>query len=278
MSVDVEDYFQVSALERYIPREHWDSLPCRVELNTTRILSLFADADVKATFFTLGWVAERYPKLIRRIVDEGHELACHGYSHVRATSQSPKQFRDDVALSKQLLEDIGGVRVKGYRAASYSIGAENLWALKELEELGFEYSSSIYPVRHDLYGMPEASRFAFRPDNAPGLLEIPVTTLAMGGKNFPAGGGGFFRLLPYPISRWAIRRVNGVDGQPSVFYFHPWEIDPDQPRQSGIDVKTRFRHYLNLSRMEARIWRLLRDFSWDTMDRVFLNHGQHYSV
>lgn len=274
MSVDVEDYFQVSAFERYIPREQWDLMPCRVERNTDRILSLFADSDVKATFFTLGWVAERYPDLVRRIVAGGHELACHGYSHVRVTTQTPEEFRADVGLSKGLLEDIGGVRVKGYRAASYSIGAENLWALQILEELGFDYSSSIYPVRHDLYGMPEASRFAFRPENAPSLLEIPVTTVALGGKNFPCGGGGFFRLFPYPISRWAIQRVNRVDGQPSVFYFHPWEIDPDQPRQSGIDLKTRFRHYLNLSRMESRLGQLLRDFRWDTMDKVFLSLGQ----
>ncbi|CAG1022467.1 Peptidoglycan-N-acetylglucosamine deacetylase [Methylococcales bacterium] len=277
MSVDVEDYFQVSAFERYIPREQWDRLPCRVERNTDRVLSLFADSGVKATFFTLGWVAERYPGLVRRIVAGGHELACHGYSHVRVTTQTPGEFRDDVRLSKNLLEEIGGVRVKGYRAASYSIGAGNLWALHVLEELGFDYSSSIYPVRHDLYGMPEASRFAFRPENAPGLLEIPVTTVALGGKNFPCGGGGFFRLFPYPISHWAIQRVNRVDGQPSVFYFHPWEIDPDQPRQSGIDLKTRLRHYLNLSRMESRLGQLLRDFRWDTMDRVFFSPGQHLS-
>ena len=274
MTVDVEDYFQVSAFERYITREQWDSLPCRVERNTDRILSLFEDNRVKATFFTLGWVAERYPDMVRRIVAGGHELACHGYSHVRVTTQTPEEFRDDVSRSKGLLEDIGGVGVKGYRAASYSIGAGNLWALQVLEELGFDYSSSIYPVRHDLYGMPEASRFAFRPDNAPSLLEVPVTTVIFGGKNFPCGGGGFFRLFPYPLSRWAIQRVNRVDGQPSVFYFHPWEIDPDQPRQSGTDLKTRLRHYLNLSRMESRLVRLLRDFSWDTMDKVFLSRSQ----
>jgi polysaccharide deacetylase family protein (PEP-CTERM system associated) len=270
MTVDVEDYFQVSAFERHIAREDWDCLPCRVEQNTDRILELFAGASVKATFFTLGWVAQRYPALIRRIVAEGHELACHGYSHVRVTAQSPQEFREDVSLAKTLLEDIGGVRMRGYRVASYSIGAKNLWALQILEDLGFDYSSSIYPVRHDLYGMPEARRFAFHPDNAPRLLEVPVSTVAFGEKNFPCGGGGFFRLFPYPLSRWAINRVNHVDRQASVFYFHPWEIDPGQPRQTGLDLKTRIRHYLNLSRMESRLMQLLRDFRWDTMEKVFL--------
>ncbi len=270
MTVDVEDYFQVSAFERYIPPGDWDRLPCRVERNTDKILVIFAECGVKATFFTLGWVAERYPGLIRRIVANGHELACHGYSHVRVTTQTPKDFSEDVRRAKTLLENIGGVRMKGYRAASYSIGTGNLWALQVLEELGFEYSSSIYPVRHDLYGMPEAQRFAFRPENAPSLLEIPVSTVAFGGKNFPCGGGGFFRLFPYPVSRWAIERVNRVDRQASVFYFHPWEIDPDQPRQSGIDLKTHVRHYLNLSRMESRLVKLLNHFHWDTMDKVFL--------
>lgn len=272
MTVDVEDYFQVSAFERYIPREEWDRLPCRVERNTDKILSLFADNGVKATFFTLGWVAERYPSLIKRIVAEGHELACHGYSHRRATTQTPNEFAEDVGRAKSRLEDAGGVRVKGYRAPSYSIGAGNLWALQVLEDLGFDYSSSIYPVKHDLYGMPEAQRFAFRPDNAPKLLEIPVSTVTLGEKNFPCGGGGFFRLFPYPLSRWAINRVNQIDRQAAVFYFHPWEIDPAQPRQSGIDLKTRIRHYLNLSRMEYRLGKLLRDFHWNTMDNVFLSN------
>lgn len=270
MTVDVEDYFHVSAFEPYISRAMWDSLPCRVEYNTDRILELFLENNVKATFFTLGWVAERYPDMIKRIVTNGHELACHGYSHVRATCQTPEEFRADVSRAKALLEDIGGGRVKGYRAASYSIGAGNLWALQVLEELGFEYSSSIYPVRHDLYGMPEAQRFAFRPENAPTLLEVPISTVAIGKKNFPCGGGGFFRLLPYSVSRWAIQWVNKFDRQASVFYFHPWEIDPDQPRQSGLDSKTRIRHYLNLSRMEARLRRLLKDFQWNTMEGVFL--------
>ncbi|HYE37938.1 XrtA system polysaccharide deacetylase [Methylocaldum sp.] len=275
MTVDVEDYFHVSAFEPYIGRDKWDELPCRVERNTDRILQLFAESGVRATFFMLGWVAERYPVLVKRIVNAGHELACHGYSHVRVTRQTPDEFREDVLRAKHLLEDLGGVRVLGYRAASYSIGSKNLWALQVLEDSGFGYSSSIYPVKHDLYGMPEAPRFMFRPCKPDGLLEIPVTTVELGNKKLPCGGGGYFRLLPYQVSRWAIDRVNRKDQQSSVFYFHPWEIDPDQPRQQGISLKTRFRHYLNLSRTELRLRRLLQDFRWNTMAKVFLspNHN-----
>jgi len=271
MTVDVEDYFHVSAFEPYIRRDQWNELPCRVEENTDRILRIFAEAGVHATFFTLGWVAERYPALVKRIVQAGHELACHGYSHVRVTQQTPAEFRNDVVRAKRLLEDLGGVPVLGYRAASYSIGSKNLWALEVLEEAGFRYSSSIYPVKHDLYGMPEAPRFAFRPCRPDGLLEIPVTTVKLGHNKLPCGGGGYFRLLPYRVSRWAIERVNRKDRQSSVFYFHPWEIDPDQPRQRGISLKTRFRHYLNLSRTESRLRRLLQDFRWNTMAHVFLS-------
>jgi polysaccharide deacetylase family protein (PEP-CTERM system associated) len=273
MTVDVEDYFHVSAFEPYISRQIWDDLPCRVERNTDRVLSIFADGDVRATFFTLGWVAERYPALIRRIVDAGHELACHGYNHTRVTEQTPDEFREDVRRAKAILEEISGYPVIGYRAASYSIGSKNLWALQVLDELGFRYSSSIYPVKHDLYGMPEAPRFAFYPYRPGGLLEIPVTTLRAAGKNFPCGGGGYFRLLPYSVSRWAISKVNGKDKEACIFYFHPWEIDPDQPRQQGISVKTRFRHYLNLDVMARRLECLLRDFRWDTMANVFLNRS-----
>ena len=273
MTVDVEDYFQVSAFEPYIPRDRWDQLPQRVERNTRLILDLFAAQGAKATFFTLGWVAERHPALIRRIVAEGHELASHGYAHIRVTQQTPAQFREDVTRTKALLEDLGGVAVQGYRAASYSIGAGNLWALAELEQAGYRYSSSIYPIRHDLYGMPEAPRFAFHPANAPTLLEVPITTVTVFGQTLPCGGGGFFRLWPYALSCWALRRVNQSDRQSGIFYFHPWEIDPDQPRQPGINFKTRLRHYLNLSRMERRLQALLRDFRWDRMDRVFLAEG-----
>jgi polysaccharide deacetylase family protein (PEP-CTERM system associated) len=274
MTVDVEDYFQVSAFERYIPRAEWDRLPQRVERNTERILELFAEHGVQATFFTLGWVAERYPQLVRRIVAGGHELASHGYDHIRATEQTPAEFEADVSRTRRLLEDLGGVAVRGYRAASYSIGARNLWALARLRAAGYTYSSSIYPIRHDLYGMPEAPRFAFRPPEGEGLLEIPVTTVMLGGAKLPCGGGGYFRLLPYGVSRWALRRVNRCDRQPCIFYFHPWEIDPRQPRRSGIDYKTRFRHYLNLGQMEGRLKKLLQDFRWGRVDHVFLAEGE----
>lgn len=270
MSVDVEDYFQVSAFEQHIPRSQWDSLPHRVADNTNRILDLFSHYQVKATFFTLGWVAERYPALIKRIVDEGHELASHGYEHVRVTEQTPEQFRADIRKNKQILEDIGGKAVVGYRAASYSIGEKNLWALEILEEEGHHYSSSIYPVKHDLYGMPAAPRFAFHPENTQDLLEVPITTLKVLGKNIPCGGGGFFRLYPYLFSKWAYRYINSVEKQAGIFYFHPWEIDPNQPRQQNLPLKSRFRHYLNLSRVENRLACLLEDFAWDTMQNVFL--------
>ena len=267
MTVDVEDYFQVSAFEPYIARDSWDRLECRVERNVDRILELFDRHGVKATFFTLGWVAERYPSMVRRMVAQGHELASHGWSHVRVTQQDQDAFRQDIVRTKGLLEDVSGQDILGYRAASYSIGAANLWALDVLRETGHLYSSSIYPIRHDLYGMPEAPRFGFRPGEGD-FLEFPVTTFRVANKNLPCGGGGWFRLVPYAGMRWAIRRVNRVDGESAIFYFHPWELDPDQPRQAGIDAKTRFRHYLNLARMESRLNRLLGDFSWGRMDEV----------
>ncbi len=270
MTVDVEDYFQVSAFEPHVRREHWERLPRRVGANTHRVLDLFAEAGIAATFFTLGWVAERHPALVRRIVAEGHELASHGWEHVRVIHQTPAQFRADVTRTKALLEDLGGVEVRGYRAASYSIGRDNLWALNALMDAGYAYSSSVYPVRHDLYGMPEAPRFAFRPQSAPRLLEVPITTVELFGARLPGGGGGFFRLFPYALSRALLRRVNRVDGKPALFYFHPWEIDPAQPRPQGVAAKARLRHYLNLERTEARLRRLLADFAWDRMDRVFL--------
>lgn len=270
MTVDVEDYFQVSAFEKVIARDSWDKLPCRVERNTDRILQLFADREISATFFMLGWVAERYPSLIQRIVEAGHELASHGFSHIRVTQQNRDDFREDVFRTRKLLEDLSGTAVTGYRAASYSIGRNNLWAHEVLAETGYLYSSSIYPIHHDLYGMPEAPRFAFHPPGVPALLEIPVSTVELSGHKFPCGGGGYFRLFPYGLFRWAVRRVNRLDGQPCIFYFHPWEIDPEQPRQQGISMKTRVRHYLNLQRMEQRLLRLIGDFRWDRMDRVFL--------
>jgi polysaccharide deacetylase family protein (PEP-CTERM system associated) len=270
MTIDVEDYFQVSAFDGHISRESWPTQPCRVERNIDCILALLDDKDIKATFFTLGWIAERYPAMVRRIVDAGHELASHGYAHRRASDQDEAEFMDDISRSKALLEDIGGQQVLGYRAPSFSIGIRNLWALDTLREAGYRYSSSIYPVQHDHYGMPDAPRFAFYPAGPEGLLEVPITTVRVMERNLPAGGGGYFRFFPYQVSRWFLRRVNRIDKQPGIFYFHPWELDPGQPRQKHISLKTRFRHYVNLDRMEDRLKALTRDFEWDRMDRIFL--------
>ncbi|MEF8722888.1 MAG: XrtA system polysaccharide deacetylase [Candidatus Accumulibacter delftensis] len=268
LTIDVEDYFQVSALAPYIPREQWDSRECRVERNVERILLMLDEGQTRATFFTLGWVAERYPQLVRRIVAGGHELASHGYGHQRASDLSEAEFSADISSAKKLLEDISGEEVKGYRAPSFSIGEANLWAFDCLARAGYRYSSSIYPIRHDHYGMPNAPRFAHQVRD--GLLELPVTTLRYFDRNWPASGGGYFRLLPYALSRWLLRKVNQRDQQPAIFYFHPWEIDAEQPRIAGISTKTRFRHYVNLQYTEARIRRLLGDFSWGRMDEVFL--------
>jgi polysaccharide deacetylase family protein (PEP-CTERM system associated) len=267
LSVDVEDYFQVSAFEPHIGRQQWHAMECRVERNIHRLLDLFDARGACGTFFTLAWIAERYPALVREIVARGHELASHGTEHRRASEQDHRAFREDVASARRQLEDIAGVAVRGFRAPSFSIGHGNLWAFDALREAGYVYSSSIYPVRHDHYGMPDAPRFAHRRDN--GLLELPITTTRVFARNLPAGGGGYFRLLPYAASRWAIARVNRVDRQPAIFYFHPWEIDPQQPRVAGLTAKTRFRHYLNLHRTESRLGRLLADFRWDRIDRVF---------
>ena len=267
LSVDVEDYFQVSALAPVIDRASWEQRECRVVRNVERLLDLFAHRGAHATFFTLGWVAERYPALVKRIVADGHELASHGYAHLRASEQSRAEFEQDVRRAKALLEDLGGRRIQGYRAPSFSIGESNPWAFDVLLDAGYRYSSSVYPVRHDHYGSPDSPRFAH--DVRPGLLEIPLTTTRMLGRNLPAGGGGYFRLAPYRLSRWAIRRVNTIDRQPAIFYMHPWEIDPDQPRIAGTDLKTRFRHYINLDKTEPRLDRLLRDFCWGRVDEVF---------
>lgn len=268
LSCDVEDYFQVAAFDGVLAREGWDHQPRRVDRNTHAVLDLFARCGVKGTFFTLGWVAERHPDLVRRMAAEGHEVASHGYDHAKVSTLTPEQFRADIRRTKALLEDLSGQRVRGYRAPSYSIGRGNLWALDVLQEEGHAYSSSIYPIRHDHYGMPEAPRFAFRtrPD---GLLELPVTTVDVAGQQLPCGGGGYFRLLPYRLCRWALRRVNQRDGRAGIFYFHPWEIDPGQPRVPHAPLKSRVRHYVNLDSMERRIERLLRDFRWGRMDEVF---------
>jgi polysaccharide deacetylase family protein (PEP-CTERM system associated) len=270
LTIDVEDYFHVSAFTSHVARADWDRLPCRVERNVDAILAMLAEHGTRGTYFMLGWVAERYPALVRRIVEQGHELASHGYAHQRATDQNRDEFREDVTRAKRLLEDISGVAVQGYRAPSFSIGEANLWALECLSEAGYRYSSSIYPVRHDHYGMPDAPRFAFRPEAGRGLLELPVTTVRYFSQNLPAGGGGYFRLLPYWLSRAWLRRVNEVDGKPCIFYFHPWEIDPEQPRVRKASPLAKFRHYLNLERTETRLRRLLADFAWGPITQVFL--------
>ena len=268
MSIDVEEHFQVSAFEERISRADWASHASRVERNIGRILALLDDTDSRATFFTLGCVAERHPAMIREIVRCGHELASHGWDHTRVRNQTSDQFRADVERTRAMLEDISGEPVIGYRAASFSIGADTPWAHDVLRETGHAYSSSIYPIRHDHYGSPDSPRFAHRP-RPDGLLEIPLTTVRAFGRNLPGGGGGFFRLLPFAYSRWAIRRVNRQDGMPAAFYLHPWEVDPDQPRVPGISLKTKFRHYVNLSRFEARLGKLLGEFRWGRMDDVY---------
>lgn len=271
LTIDVEDYFQVSAFAPYIPRDHWEKRDCRVERNVERILQMLDDHGTKATFFTLGWIAERHPQVVRRIVEQGHELASHGYGHERASDLTESAFFSDIDSAKKILEDLSGCAVTGYRAPSFSIGEGNLWAFDCLERAGYRYSSSIYPIRHDHYGMPDAPRFAHRVRGA--LVEVPVTTARLLNRNWPASGGGYFRLMPYALSSWLLRQVNENDGQPVIFYFHPWEIDVDQPRVEGINAKTRFRHYVNLHRTEARIRRLLKEFSWARMDEIFLPDG-----
>jgi polysaccharide deacetylase family protein (PEP-CTERM system associated) len=268
LTIDVEDYFQVSAFAEHIARRDWDTLPCRVEQNIDRILALLAHADVRATFFTLGWIAERYPGVVHRIVEAGHELASHGYAHHRATEQHRAEFLADIRLAKAVLEDISGQEMKGYRAPSFSVCRQNRWACECIAEAGYRYSSSVYPIRHDHYGMPDGPRFAH--EMTPGLLEVPIATVRMFRANWPAGGGGYFRLFPYGVSRWSLRRINAIDRQPAMFYFHPWELDPEQPRIPGTRVKTRLRHYLNLGKTEPRLRRLLADFRWDRADRLFL--------
>ena len=268
LTIDVEDYFQVSAFAPYIRRDDWDTRECRVERNVHRILDMLQTHRAKATFFTLGWIAERYPQIVQRIVAEGHELASHGYGHERASDQSPALFSADIERAKKLLEDLSGQVVQGYRAPSFSIGTGNLWAFDCLQSAGYRYSSSIYPIQHDHYGMPDSPRFAYQVRD--GLLEIPVTTLRMMNRNLPSSGGGYFRLLPYQLSRWMLSQVNAGDREAAIFYFHPWEIDVDQPRVEGVGAKARFRHYVNIGRMEARLNRLLGDFRWGSMDHIFL--------
>lgn len=267
LSVDVEDWFQVGAFENVISRSDWDACDCRVERNTDALLAMFESAGIKATFFTLGWVAERYPALIGRIADAGHELGNHGQNHDRVFTFTPQQFAADLERSRKAIEDAAGVAVRGYRAPSFSINPHTPWAHEVMAEQGYSYSSSINPIKHDHYGWPDAPRFAFHPLPDSELVEIPVTTAMLGKKRIAAGGGGFFRLLPYSYSRWAIRQVN-ADARPGIIYFHPWEIDPDQPRVANAPIKSKLRHYTNLDAMAGKLKRLMADFKWDRLDRI----------
>ena len=268
MSVDVEDWFQVGAFENTIRRSDWDDQILRVEDNLARILDLFDRSGIKATFFTLGWIAERIPRSIRAIVERGHELASHGYDHTRVFTFTSTQFRDDLRKSRAILEDCGGTEIRGYRAPSFSIDSRCPWAHQVLAEEGYVYSSSVAPIRHDHYGWRDAPRFAFRPVADAQLVEIPVTTVELGGRRLAAGGGGFFRVLPYAFTSWAIERVNTTDTKPAIFYFHPWEVDPKQPRVANAPLKSRLRHYTKLDVMEAKLERLSSAFEWDRMDKL----------
>jgi len=268
LSVDVEDWFQVGAFENVIARASWETLPSRVERNSDAVLALFAEAGVKATFFTLGWVADRHPALVRRIADAGHELASHGWDHARVFTLNPDSFRADLRRTRAAIENASGQRIDGYRAPSFSIDARTPWAHRVLADEGYAYSSSVAPIAHDHYGWRTAPRFLFRPVPGADLVEFPVTTVELAGRRMAAGGGGFFRLLPYRFSRWAIGRVNDVESRPAAFYFHPWEIDPDQPRIADAPLRSRLRHYSKLSAMRGKLFKLLGDFRWDTTGSV----------
>lgn len=267
MTVDVEDYFHVSAFDSVISPTDWPTLELRVERNTHRLLDLFAQKQAKATFFTLGWVAKRCPQLIQRIVTEGHEVASHGTNHRRATSMSKDELFEDVRVSKQILEDAAGREVVGYRAPSFSINETNVYLYDYLTELGFSYSSSTYPIEHDLYGVPEWPRFAYR--RPEGIVEIPIPTVRKGEQNQGIGGGGYFRLFPYWLSKRRIEKFLATETEPYSFYFHPWEIDPGQPRVKGAPLKSKLRHYINLDVMERKLSQLLDDYQWSSMQTVY---------
>ncbi|HEX8302489.1 XrtA system polysaccharide deacetylase [Sphingomonas sp.] len=266
LSVDVEDWFQVGAFENTISRTDWDGLEHRVEGNTDAVLALFGESSVKATFFTLGWVAKRYPALIRRIADAGHEVASHGWDHKRVFMLSPEQFRADIDSAKKALEDASGAKVTGYRAPSFSIDTRTPWAHAVLAEQGYLYSSSIAPIAHDHYGWPDAPRGAFKPVEGSELIELPITIAQFFGKEITAGGG-FFRLLPGQVTGDAVRAANSRE-QPAVFYFHPWEIDPGQPRVKNAPLKSRLRHYARLGAMAGKLKTLIGNHQWGRMDVI----------
>lgn len=267
LSFDIEEHFQVSGFASPSRRRNWDIFESRVERNTDRILSLLDKRKFKATFFVLGWVAERNPGLVRKLVAQGHEVASHGYGHELITSQTPDVFREDVRKAKRILEDLTGAPVHGYRAPSFSITAETQWALPILVEEGYRYDSSVFPVVHDRYGMPGANPRVHQIVTVSGKLwELPPSTVKMGGVRVPVAGGGYFRLFPYPVLRWMLRRIE-ADGQPLVVYLHPWELDPAQPRMQG-PLLSRFRHYLNLNKTEGRLTSLLNDFVFGPLAAV----------
>lgn len=268
LSVDVEDWFQVGAFETVIDRGSWSTLDSRVERNMAQILDLFDAAGVKATFFTLGWVAQRHPGVIRDIVARGHELASHGWDHARVFTLSREAFALDLSETRKTLEDIGGTRIVGYRAPSFSIDHRTPWAHEVLAEQNYAYSTSVAPIVHDHYGWADAPRFAFRPLDDSDLIEIPVTTAMFAGRRLAAGGGGFFRVLPYAFSRWAIRQVNRSEARPAVFYFHPWEVDPAQPRVHNAPLRSKLRHYSRLDAMAGKLRLLIDDFAWGRMDEL----------
>ncbi|HEY0113701.1 MAG TPA: XrtA system polysaccharide deacetylase [Allosphingosinicella sp.] len=277
LSVDVEDWFQVGAFEKVIARDSWETLPARVERNAEAVLELFAEAGVKATFFTLGWVAERHPTLIRRVVESGHEIASHGWDHARVFTLGEEGFRADLRRAHVAISNAAGIEPRGYRAPSFSIDARTPWAHPVLAEEGYVYSSSVAPIVHDHYGWREAPRFAHRPLPDSDLIELPVTTVELAGRRLAAGGGGFFRLLPYRFSSWAVSRVNRAERRPAVFYFHPWEIDPGQPRVGAAPLKSRLRHYSRLSSMRPKLLKLFREHQWGRTDEVVASERERLS-
>jgi polysaccharide deacetylase family protein (PEP-CTERM system associated) len=261
LTIDIEDYFQVSAFEDIVSKDDWDSYPSRVVPNTSKILSLLDTRNVKATFFILGWTAQKYPDLVKNIFYKGHEVACHGYYHRLIYELTPDEFREDTRKAKNILEQITGTKIIGYRAPSYSITKRTPWAHEILAELGFQYDSSIFPIHHDRYGMPDAPRFSYRVPNLE-LTEYPLSTFLFFTKKVPVAGGGYFRLFPYWFSKMALQNINQRERQPFIFYFHPWEIDPEQPRMRRAKHLSRFRHYINLDKTYGRLQKLIHDFSF----------------
>jgi polysaccharide deacetylase family protein (PEP-CTERM system associated) len=274
LTVDVEDYFHVAAFAGDIDAKDWPTLPQRVDDNTRRLLDILDEAGVSATFFVLGWVGERHPQLIREVHRRGHEVACHGFSHKLIYEQTPAEFRAETVRSKKLLEDLISVPVVGYRAASYSVTAASRWAMDIIAEAGFRYDSSIVPVHHDLYGIPSADAAPHRlvTERGSSIVEFPPTTYAVLGRRIPVAGGGYFRLYPYGLTRFFLQRINRLERRPFIFYLHPWEIDPGQPRIRS-KLRSRFRHYMNLDKTEPRLRRLLCDFEFDTVHNVIERLG-----